>query len=88
MTAKPRHVLEQFVEMKDNIKILMKKDQEFLSLCEDYDVSIEALKHWEQSKDLEAKTRVKEYRTLVQELEEEIRAALEPRGLDRSMQTK
>jgi hypothetical protein len=82
MTEKPSHILVHFSEEKNNIELLMRKDPEFLALCEDYDVCVAALQYWEQSKEPEAKTRVNEYRTLVQELEEEIRAALEPQRLD------
>ena len=78
MSEKPRHVLEQFAEMKDSIQLLIKEDPEFLNLCEDYDTCVEALQHWEQAQEPEAKTRVNEYRALCKELEEEIRAELEP----------
>ena len=50
----------------------MAEDPEFLALCEDYDACIEALQYYAKSKEPEAETRVNEYRTLVQELEEEI----------------
>ena len=60
----------------------MDEDPEFLALCEDYGVCVKALRHWEQSKEREAKTRVNEYRTLVQELEGEIVAALDSQRLD------
>jgi len=50
----------------------MAEDPEFHALCEDYDVCIEALRYWSQSKEPEAQTRVNEYLNLVQELEEEI----------------
>jgi hypothetical protein len=44
-----------------------------------------ALQHWEQSKEPEAKTRVNEYRELIEKLEEEViqfLVALEPHRLD------
>ncbi len=82
MTEKPGHILEQFQEKSHTIAHLMAEDTEFLALCEDYDACVEALRYWEQSKKPEAKTRVNEYRTLVQELEEEIRVTLEAQPLD------
>jgi hypothetical protein len=50
----------------------MAEDPEFLALCEDYDACVDALWYWANSKEPEAKTRVREYRTLVRDLEEEI----------------
>ena len=50
----------------------MAEDPEFLSVCEDYDACIEALRYWAQSNEPEAATRLNEYNTLVRELEEEI----------------
>ena len=82
MTDKERHILKQFPEKSHTINHRMNEDPEFRGLCEDYDVCVKALRHWEQSKKPEAKTRVNEYRTLIQELEGEIRAALEPKRLD------
>ena len=82
MNDKFRHILEKFREDSPAVIHLMEEDGEFLALCEDYDACVNALRHWEQSKAPEAETRVNEYRTLTRELEEEIRAALEPGGLD------
>jgi len=85
MTDKPSHILERFPEMKLHIELLIEEDSDFLALCEDYQVCIEALQHWEQSTEPEAKTRVNEYRILVTDIEEEIvqaLAGLEPQRLD------
>ena len=63
----------------------MAEDPEFFALCEDYDVCVDALRYWSDSKEPEAKTRVNEYRVLVRELQEEITQALvamKPRRLD------
>lgn len=76
MKDEPRHILEKFREDSHTIAHLIEKDDEFLALCEDYDACVNALRYWAKSKAPEAKTRVKEYRTLIKELEEEIRAAL------------
>ena len=72
MSDKPGHILEQFPEKSHTIAHLIQEDPEFLALCEDYDVCVEALRYWEQSTEPEGKTRVDEYRTLAQELEQEI----------------
>ena len=59
------------------INSLMAKDPEFVTLCEDYNDCAYALHYWGRSKAPEAETRAKEYRTLIEELEEEIHQALE-----------
>ena len=79
------HILEKFPEKSQAIAHLLEEDSEFLAMCEDYDVCIVALQHWEQSKEPEAKTRVNEYRELIEKLEEEViqfLVALEPHRLD------
>ena len=63
----------------------MAQDPEFRAICEDYDACINALRYWIKSKEPEAEIRVKEYRALVRELQEEITqalVALKPRRLD------
>ncbi len=63
----------------------MAKDPEFLALCEDHDVCVEALRYWAQSNAPESEHRVLEYHALIKELEEEIfqfLAAPKPRRLD------
>jgi len=50
----------------------MAEDPEFLALCEDYDICVNALQHWTKSRNPEAEIRVNEYRTLAKELEIEI----------------
>lgn len=66
------------------IDLLMEKDPEFATLCEDFDACVYALNYWKGSKAPEAQTRVHEYNILVQELEEEIHQALEALNLRRS----
>lgn len=82
MNDKPHHVLGKFGEKSEIIAHLIEEDGEFLALCEDYDACVNALRYWAKSKEPEAETRVNEYRTLIKELEEEIKAALEPQRLD------
>ena len=82
MSKNRLHILKHFPEKNQTIVRLTEEDPEFLALCEDYDVCIEALQYWEQSKEVEAETRVNDYRTLARELGEEIRKALETQRLD------
>ena len=77
-----RHIQERFPDRKQSIEQLMAEDPEFLALCEDYDVCINALQYWARSRDPEAEIRTNEYRTIARQLEEEViesLAALEPR---------
>lgn len=79
------HIRERFPDKKQSIDLLMAQDPEFLTLCEDHDACVIALRYWAKSKESVAETRVNEYRTLVRELQEEIAQALEalePRRLD------
>ena len=85
MIKKARHIRERFPDKAHTIDLLMAEDPEFLTLCEDHDACVDALRYWTNSKAPEAETRVAEYRTLVRELREEITQALKalkPRRLD------
>ncbi len=55
---KTRHIRERFPYKKQSIDLLMAEDPEFLTLCEDYDACINALRYWSKSKAPEAETRV------------------------------
>jgi len=85
MNDKAYHIIERFPDKSHTLSLLMGEDPDFLSMCEDYDACVNALRYWAESEEPEAKTRVHEYRTLIEELEEEITAvlaALEPGGMD------
>ena len=85
MNDKIHYILERLPDKSHVIDLLMAKDPEFAVLCEDYNDCVNALRYWVRSKAPEAETRVREYRTLIRELEEEITQALEalsPRQLD------
>ncbi|MFC1857477.1 hypothetical protein ACFL9U_05540 [Thermodesulfobacteriota bacterium] len=85
MNDKIRYILERLPDKSHLIDLLMEKDPEFVAICEDYNDCVNALWYWGRSKAPEAEIRVKEYRTLVEGLEEEIHWALEafnPRRLD------
>ena len=80
-----RHIRERFPDKKQSINRLLAEDPELVDLCEDYDLCVNALQHWSKSEDPEAETRVNEYRTIAQELEEEVveaLRALKPRQQD------
>jgi len=66
------HIRERFPDKKKRIDHLLTEDSEFQSLSEDYDMCVNALRHWVGSNAPEAENRVVEYHTLIKELEEEI----------------
>jgi uncharacterized protein YdcH (DUF465 family) len=66
------HIKEQFPDQNHAIDLLMAEDPEFLSLCEDHDDCVNVIHYWVNSKEPEAEARVREYRALVRDLEEEI----------------
>ncbi len=85
MNDKVRHIRERFKDKSHIIDLLIAEDPEFLTLCEDFDACVNALRYWVDSKASEAEVRVNEYRTLIEELEDEVTqalAALKPRRLD------
>lgn len=70
------HIRKRFPDKKHSIDRLIAEDPDFLDLCEDYDACVDALRYWALSKEPESETRVNEYRTLIEELEEEITQVL------------
>ena len=75
MNAKKQHILAHFPKQCQQLTRLMADDPEFAAMCEDYDACVDALNYWGQSSAPEAQTRVEEYRTLVSEIEAEIKNA-------------
>jgi uncharacterized protein YdcH (DUF465 family) len=69
------HILKRFPADNHTIDILLTEDPEFSALCEEYNACVDALQYWVKSNKREAETRVTEYRTLIQELEDEIHQA-------------
>jgi hypothetical protein len=76
VSDKAHHIRERFPDQKHAIDLLILEDPEFLTLCEDHDACVDALRYWAKSQAPEANSRVSEYDTLVQELEEEISQVL------------
>jgi len=76
MDDKSHHVQKRFPDKGKAVRLLLAREPEFRIVCQDYGDCILALQFWQQSTASEAETRVKEYRTLVEELEKEIVEAL------------
>jgi hypothetical protein len=65
-------VMKEFPEHKTAIQGLAKSDEKFLTLCDDYRICKEALAYWNSSESDQAHFRVREYQSLLEELEAEI----------------
>ena len=76
MADQPHHILKRFPDIGHTLMRLMAKDAEFHSLCEDYEMCVDALSYWSRAEAPEAEIRTNEYQTLVRELEQEIAAFL------------
>ena len=76
MNTLTRPIKERFPDQKYSIDRLVAQDPEFLSLCEDYDACINALKYWTRSKAPEAEAMIDEFSKIARELEEEVIEAL------------
>ena len=68
-----RQVLDLFSNSSDLIREHYRDDDEFRSMCRDYADALHAIKTWQQSGKAEAPKRVKEYQSLVSELQQDIR---------------
>ena len=68
-----RQVLDLFSNSSDLIREHYRDDDEFRSMCRDYADALHAIQTWQQSAKAEAPKRVKEYQSLVRELQQDIR---------------
>jgi hypothetical protein len=69
-------VMKEFPEHKRAIQRLAKREERFLTLCDDYRICKEALAYWKSSESDQAFLRVCEYQSLLAELETEILRSL------------
>jgi len=76
MNDKMYHICKRFPEKRETIALLILEDPEFRAMCEDYEDCFQACRYWGLSEEPEAETRVQEYRTIIEELENEIVEAL------------
>ena len=81
MADKIDHIRDSFPDKRHIIDYLLSVDPEFLSLCEDHDACVYALRYWSESSSPEAQTRHDEYRILIQELREEIATVINEVGM-------
>jgi len=76
MNEKACYIRDRFPDQCPVIDFLTAVDPNFLALCEEYDVCVKALRYWATSSAPEAEIRVKEYRTIIREIQEEIAETL------------
>jgi crotonobetainyl-CoA:carnitine CoA-transferase CaiB-like acyl-CoA transferase len=74
MTSLPS-LIARFPTRELDIHRLLARDEDFRCACEDYEVAVKALEHWEHVEPNAA--RAAEYRQLTEELAEEIAALLD-----------
>lgn len=69
-----RHLLRRFPYLERAIGDKLDASEDFRGLCQDYVDAVEALSHWEDSDTptSETRSRIVEYRNLVQNLEAEL----------------
>jgi uncharacterized protein YdcH (DUF465 family) len=68
-----RQVLGLFPKFSDLIHEHYRDDNEFRSICRDYADALHAIQTWQQSAKAETPERVKEYQSLVSELQQDIK---------------
>ena len=76
MFDKASYIRKRFPGQKHRIELLMVQDPEFTNICEDLADCVNALQYWTKSKEPEAESRIVEYSTLIEQLEEEIYQSL------------
>lgn len=74
-----RRVIERFPEQADIIGALAAESETFRSICEDYDLGLATLRHFEARLG-DNRQKIIEYHTLVLDLEREIKLALGEAG--------
>ena len=76
-TAISSEISKRFAEFEEHLNTLFDRDEDFRSLCKDYQDSLEAHDRWGLDKSSVGELRQKEYAELAKELEQDIRNRLE-----------
>jgi hypothetical protein len=77
MARPATHVIKHFPEHELAIERLVRTNESFRSMCEDYAVGVEALQRWERAIDPKDPAMIAELRESLADLEEEMLEALE-----------
>lgn len=75
-------LVKRFPQHELTIRRLYARSADFKAICGDYEETLDALRHWEASRDA-ADAKVLEYRSFLAELEAEILQLLESGGKGR-----
>jgi hypothetical protein len=84
MARSAMDIIKRFPEHELAIERLVRKNEDFRSMCEDYAVGVAALRRWERASDSKRVVRIAELRESLAELEEEVLEALEREIASRS----
>ena len=84
MARSAMDIIKRFPEHELAIERLVRKNEGFRSMCEDYTVGVAALRRWERASDSKRVVRIAELRESLAELEEEVLEALEREIASRS----
>lgn len=76
MSDETRHVIERLPDIAAEVKECLSDSRSFRSLCEEYGMAAEALRYWQTAGAPQAPQRIAEYRSLLDELEAEIRSEI------------
>ena len=76
-TAISSEISRRFSQFEQHLNTLFDRDEDFRSLCKDYQDSLEAHDRWGLDKSSVGELRQKEYAELAKELEQDIRNWLE-----------
>jgi hypothetical protein len=86
MARPATHVIKRFPEHELAIERLVRRSESFRSMCDDYAVGVEALRHWERATDPKGAARIAELHESLAELEQEILEELKQEAASRSGQ--
>ena len=76
MTHRVKRIVDRCAEIKSAIQETALRDEQFRSLCEDYDAVADVIAFWSRSTDARGPMIVREYVVLLEELENEIFARI------------
>ena len=71
-------VIERFPECAVLVRRLYLGDERFRAICEDYALALTSLRNFEERADADVRPEIDDYRSLIQELEDELQKYLSP----------
>jgi hypothetical protein len=77
MVGPATHLITRFPEHELAIERLVRTNETFRAMCEDYAMGVEALRRWERATDPKRAVRIAELQDVLAELEDEMLEVLE-----------